>query len=84
MTGKETRPGEGEVTYEPGARDELDRGMLSEEEAFEDQHPGATAETFEAQTSKDRGQYPGSPSKEERDKMRVRGSALPSEQGRRD
>ena len=68
------------VRYAPGARREADRGTLSEEEAFEDTRPGATAQTFAAQTGKDRGDIPGA---EDVEDGPVAGSALPTEQGRR-
>lgn len=51
---------ERKVTYDPGADSEGDRATLSEEEAFEDVHPYATAETYEAAARRDPAAFPGS------------------------
>lgn len=50
---------ESKVEYAPDAPAEGDRATLSEDEAFEDVHPHATAETFEAQTRRE-ATFPGS------------------------
>ena len=80
MPREERRAGEGRVAYHPDAEAEGDRATLSEDEALEDTRPGATVDTFRAQTGKRRGRIPGAEDVEEGD---VPGSALPSEEGRR-
>lgn len=51
---------ERKVIYDPAAAAEGDRATLSEEEAFEDVHPYATAETYEAAVRRDPAAFPGS------------------------